>query len=115
MPSLFKVRSIFILPVLLFQSWCSLAQDTTTSQLILPGEAFEVPFIWKGDSINGQWEQHAAMLVPVKLEGCPKQFYMQFDLGAPYSVFYSNKLAAINSRHPLGMQLSDSALIQQPF
>jgi hypothetical protein len=82
-----------------------------SSQLILPNEHYKVPFKWKGDSINGQWENYAAMLIPVKLVGCPKQFYMQFDVGVPYSLFYSNKLKAISSRYPLLVHVPDSANI----
>lgn len=115
MSSLFFVRSVFILSAIIFHSCFSLAQEMPPSQLILPEEHFDVPFIWKGDSINWQWEHYAAMLIPVKLEGCPKQFYMQFDLGAPYSLFYRNKLKAINNRYPLRMQLSDSAIIKEEF
>lgn len=108
-------RSIFILSAILFQNCFCLAQEIPSSQLTLPEEHFSVPFIWQGDSINGQWENYAAMLIPVKLEGCPKQFYMQFDLGAPYSLFYRNKLEAINNRYPLRMQLPDSGLIKKEF
>jgi hypothetical protein len=108
MPSLF-LKPIVILSAIVFQCSISLAQDTPSNQLVLPEEPFEAPFVWKGDSINGQWEHYAAMLIPVKLEGCPKQFYMQFDLGAPYSLFYRNKPETINSRYPLRLQLSDSA------
>jgi hypothetical protein len=104
-----------MLSAIVFQSAVSLAQDMPSRQLVFPEEQFEVPFVWKGDSINGQWEHYAAMLIPVKLEGCPKQFYMQFDLGAPYSLFYRNKLTAIDSRYPLQLQLSDSARIMKAF
>jgi hypothetical protein len=77
---------------------------------MLPDERFKIPFTWKGDSINGQWENYAAMLIPVKLDGCPKQFYMQFDVGAPYSLFYRNKLKAISSHYPLAVHIPDSAV-----
>jgi hypothetical protein len=112
---LFIVRSIIILSAVTFQSRFSIAQDLPSSQLVLPEKHFKVPLIWKGDSINGQWEHYAAILIPVKLEGCPKQFYMQFDLGAPYSIFYKNKLEAIKRRYPLKMQLPDSAVIKKEF
>ncbi|HEX6431056.1 MAG TPA: hypothetical protein VF008_25375 [Niastella sp.] len=110
MSSFFIVRSFIILSAILYQSYFCLGQNTPSSQLILPDEHFKVPFIWKGDSINGQWENYAAMLIPVKLEGCPKQFYMQFDVGAPYSLFYVNKLKAISSHYPLTAHIPDSAV-----
>ena len=116
MSSLFIVRSFFILSAIIFQSsFCPAQvreQDMPSSQLILPNEHFKVPFTWKGDSINGQWENYAAMLIPVKLVGCPKQFYMQFDAGAPYSLFYRNKLNAISSQYPLAVHVPDSAVMK---
>jgi hypothetical protein len=110
MSSLFIVRSFFILSAILFQNYFCSGQDMSSSQLILPNEHFKVPFTWKGDSINGQWENYAAMLIPVKLVGCPKQFYMQFDVGAPSSLFYRNKLKAISSQYPLAVHVPDSAV-----
>ena len=109
MSLLFIVRSFLILSAIIFQSYFCLGQDTPSNPLNLPVEHFKVPFIWKGDSINGQWEHYAAMLIPVKLVGCPKQFYMQFDVGVPYSLFYRNKLKAISSQYPHAIQVSDSA------
>lgn len=114
MSSLFIVRSFFILSAILLQNYFCRGQVMPSGKLILPDEHFKVPFTWKGDSINGQWENYAAMIIPVKLECCPKQFYMQFDVGVPYSLFYRNKLKAISSQYPLtvpdsiniGMELS---------
>jgi hypothetical protein len=104
------VRPVFILLLIIIQCYCSRGQQMSSSRLVLPEKQFKVPFIWKGDSVNGQWEQYAAMLIPVKLAGCPKQFYMQFDVGAPNSLFYKNKLQAINSRYRLPVQVTDSGV-----
>jgi len=79
------------------------------NQLVLPDKAFSIPFYWKADSVGSRSEPHAALLVPVKLPGCPKQFYMQFDLGSPYSLFYKNKLAAIHSKYPRTKQSGDTS------
>lgn len=78
------------------------------NQLVLPQKNYTIPFHWQGDSINSKWEPHTALLVPVKLPNCPKQFFMQFDLGSPYSLLYKNKLRAIQSKYPKAMQLNDS-------
>src|SRR5690349_21738940 len=59
--------------------------------LSLPEKNYEIKMLWQGDSVHGRWEPHAALLLPVKLKGCPKQFYMQFDLGAPSTLFYRSK------------------------
>lgn len=87
------------------QSMPALAQN----QLLLPAKTRSLPFHWQGDSVHSRWEPHTALLIPVKLKNCPKQFYMQFDLGVPSSLFYKNKLLAIRSRYPGAMPLSDSA------
>ncbi len=78
------------------------------NNLLLPEKSYSIPFRWLGDSVNEKWEPHTAILVPVKLPNCPGQFYMQFDLGSPYSLFYKNKLAAIQKKYPAAVQLSDS-------
>jgi hypothetical protein len=78
------------------------------NQLRLPEKSFSISFQWKGDSSNATREPHMAILVPVKLPNCPKLFYMQFDLGSPYSLFYTNKLAAIQQKYPAAIPLKDS-------
>jgi len=77
-------------------------------QLILPAKNYTLPLHWLGDSVNGRWDEYAALLIPVKLSGCPKQFYMQFDLGSPYSLFYKNKLQAIQLKYPGAVHLVDT-------
>jgi hypothetical protein len=109
MATISLLRFIFILSTILVQAYFCLGQDVSSGQLNLPEKHFNVPFIWKGDSINGQWENFAAMLIPVKLKGCPKQFYMQFDVGVSHSLFYKNKLKVINSRYPFHVQVPDTA------
>lgn len=74
-----------------------------------PSGSFSIPFYWQGEPINGKWETHTAMLLPVKLPHCPRQFYMQFDLGSPSSLFYKNKLAAIQTKYPASVPQQDSA------
>lgn len=80
------------------------------NQLVLPSETYNIPFYWLGDSVNSGWEAHSAILIPVKLKNCPKQFYMQFDSGSPYSLLYSSKLKAIHSKYPKALQMTDSAI-----
>lgn len=83
------------------------AAPITGSQLVLPARAFTIPFHWQGDSINGKWEPHTALLLPVKLKNCPRIFYMQFDLGHPYSVLYTEKLAAIRLKYPKALPANE--------
>lgn len=74
-----------------------------------PASNFSIPFFWQGDTINDKWEAHTAMLLPVKLKSCPRQLYMQFDLGSPSSLFYKNKIKAIRQQYPSSILLKDSA------
>ena len=49
-----------------------------------------VPFNWEGDTISGKYIEKAYIYVPVKIDGLPYDFTMQFDLGTYQSVFYGN-------------------------
>jgi hypothetical protein len=79
------------------------------NQLSIPSGSYSIPFTWLGDTVNGVWESHTALLIPVKIKNCPKQFYMQFDLGSPYSLFYGNKITAIRTRYPKALPPVDSS------
>ncbi|AXY75791.1 hypothetical protein D3H65_18175 [Paraflavitalea soli] len=70
------------------------------NQLIFPAGTHILPLQWKGDSLHSQWEPQAGLLIPVTIPGCPKTWYMQFDTGSPYSLFYGDKLQAIYRRYP---------------
>jgi hypothetical protein len=76
--------------------------------LVLPAKAHSISFYWQGDTINTKLEEHTAILLPVRLKNCSKLFYMQFDLGSPYSLFYKNKLVAIQAKYPKVLQLKES-------
>lgn len=104
-PPLIKINALLLL--VLF-SYFSTAQEPPANQLTVPDKPYTIPFTWKGDSINGQWDDHAAMLIPVQFSHCPYTFYMQFDLGSPYSLFYTNKMAAISARYPKAVQVTDT-------
>ncbi len=94
--------SLFVFPVN-----CLLAQPASVTQLVFSSKQSAISFEWQGDSVHAKWEAHAAMIVPVKLEGCPRTFYMQFDLGSPFSLFYKNKLDAIGAKYPSAYPLPE--------
>jgi len=105
-------RKIFsgIIIFLLFYFTNANAQNAhSTSQLQLPTRDYKVKFTWLGDTVNAKWEPYSALLVPVHLPGCPKQFYMQFDLGAPHSVFYKNTLRAIRAKYGQDIPATDTS------
>lgn len=81
-------------------SYGALIAQLPANQLILPSKDFVIRFSWQGDSIASKYEAHAAMLFPVRVKECPRTFYMQFDLGSPYSLLYKNKLEAIQLKYP---------------
>jgi hypothetical protein len=56
------------------------------------GQVYTIPIVWQGDSLGGTWNPHAALLLPVKLASSSLTFYMQLDLGSPYSLFYRDQL-----------------------
>lgn len=91
---------LFLLIVCTFPGFAQSDATQPPNQLVLPPGNHVLPLQWKGDSLHGVWEPHAALLVPVYLPGCPRTFYMQFDTGSPYSLFYSNKLTAIHRKYP---------------
>ncbi|WP_310555571.1 hypothetical protein [Flavobacterium sp.] len=82
-------------------------QKKPINQLILPDKN-EINFVWLSDSVGEKLEPHSALLIPVKIADCPKQFYMQFDLGSSYSMFYDAKINAIKSKYPKNIHTNDS-------
>jgi hypothetical protein len=68
------------------------------NQLAINSTGSNIPFRWQADTINHVCDPYAALLLPVKVAGCERVFYMQFDLGAPYSLLYRNKVKAINQQ-----------------
>jgi len=89
--------------------------SATPGKLVLPADDLNIDFVWQGDTLNGQWEPHAALLIPVKLPGCPKVFYMQFDTGARLSLLYTEKVNDIRAKYPksLGPDSASRVLNQQ--
>jgi hypothetical protein len=85
-------------------------QSVSKNILILPNNSYELNFVWLGDSINKHWEPNAALLIPIQFPKCSKIFYMQFDLGASNSMFYSAKLTAIKTKYPMSLPSIDTSL-----
>jgi hypothetical protein len=85
------------------------------NQLVLPEGDHTIKLVWGGDTLNSKWDPYAALLIPVKLEGCPDQFYMQFDLGSPYTMLYLDKLKDISAQYPGMVTVTDSTKKLQDF
>ena len=73
---------------------------SATAQIKIPTTNSSAKFSWLRDTSHHPTEPYAAMLIPVKLNGCPKTFYMQFDLGAPHTIFYNQETKNIISQYP---------------
>ena len=56
------------------------------NQLVLNKETATIPFSWQAIELDGSREPFGAMLLPVTIPGLERRFWMQFDLGAPYSL-----------------------------
>lgn len=97
-------------------AYAQVMPSATASKLVLPTYDLNIDFIWQGDTLNTQWEPHAALLIPVKLPGCPKVFYMQFDTGARLSLMYTEMIDEIRAKYPNSVAKdSSSILLNQQF
>jgi hypothetical protein len=79
------------------------------NQLVIDSQATTIKLKWLGAQLQTKYEPYSALLLPVKLNGCPKQFYLQFDLGAPSTLLYANKVAQINAKYPRTFTHPDGA------
>lgn len=70
------------------------------SQLTVAGLPTTCRFTWLADTTTKPTTPHAALLLPVRLPGCPRTCYFQFDTGAPTSLMYGKPLAALRSSYP---------------
>lgn len=67
--------------------------------------ATEVPIRWLATNGN----PHAALLLPVKLDGIADTFYMQLDLGSPSTVFYGNAIRSVLEQRRAGFAIGHGA------
>ncbi|WP_338841147.1 hypothetical protein [Flavobacterium ginsenosidimutans] len=59
--------------------------------LKVSGIAENIPIKWIANTENA----HSALLLPIKIDGINKTFFMQFDSGSPTTVFYKKSLESI--------------------
>lgn len=72
-----------------------------------------VPITWA----KSQYSDIAALLLPIKFEGIPDTFYLQFDTGSTSTLLNKNAILSIQEKYPdqfLGFD-STSARISQTF
>jgi len=56
--------------------------------LTVKNESGNIPITWLGNEKN-------VLLLPIYFSGNPETYYLQFDTGSPYTVFYSNSIKDI--------------------
>ena len=62
--------------------------STEKNYLTVKKESGSVPFKWLGSEKN-------VLLLPIHFENDTTKYYLQFDTGSPYKVFYSNPIKNI--------------------
>ncbi|RAK69920.1 hypothetical protein [Hymenobacter edaphi] len=70
------------------------------NQLTVGGLPAQAAFVWQADSSAQPVQARAHQLVPVRVPGCSRTCYLQFDTGAPYTLFYAHPLAALRAEYP---------------
>jgi hypothetical protein len=96
-----RLNALMILAAAIFSVGAKAQQaPALPTNLMLPESTYEIPFVWQADSVNSSLEPHGVMLIPVKLKNSPRQFYMQFDTGSPYSMLYTSTINAIREKYP---------------
>lgn len=68
------------------------------NQLVVSQLPATTTFAWEADTAHHL--DHAALLVPISISGCPRTCYLQFDTGAPYTLLKSNALAVLRAEFP---------------
>jgi hypothetical protein len=81
-------------------------------ELVLEGHGGDAPFQWQEARFGDRLEPHAALLLPVHIEGVPKTLYMQFDLGAPSTVLMKDKLDSLMERLP-GLSVGEDGRVDR--
>lgn len=72
--------------------------------LKVSGMTKKMPFKWASDEENS----YAAMLLPIRIKGIDKTFYMQLDSGSPSTVFYKKSLESIQKKFPKQLNFNES-------
>jgi hypothetical protein len=70
------------------------------NQLVVGGLPLTSAFTWQADTAARPAVAHQALLIPVRVPGCPRTCYLQFDTGAPYTLLYAKSVAALRAAYP---------------
>jgi hypothetical protein len=106
-----RISRIFQIALCVMMSIMASAQQMPSlppNHLVFDSAHQTIDLRWLGDTLQTGFEPHTALLMPVKLPGCPIGFYMQFDLGAPNSVLYADKVRQIRQKYPASIASKDT-------
>ena len=73
--------------------------------LTIEGVSGNIPLEW----ISTESNPNVAILLPVKLDGISKVFYMQLDFGSPFTLFYSKTISSIQSKFSTEINFNKSS------
>lgn len=96
------LASFLLLGLTLLLSACATGNRLSPAQVELSGDGGEVNILWSAIPRPAPLPplDHAALLLPVHFGGSEEKiFYMQLDLGHPFTVFYSHKWKAIAEKY----------------
>lgn len=96
---IFKRISLSILSIILISSvggfiYFDKKFTPEDNYLTTDGVSGKIPIQW----ISNESNSNVAILLPVKLDGISKVFYMQLDFGSPITLFYSKTIVSIQSQ-----------------
>lgn len=85
------VSSIFIILLMIGGYFYFDKKFTPKQNYLSVKKSTIVNFVWK----KNKFSPISAMLIPVKIKNSCRTFYMQFDTGSPYTIFYNNAFDSI--------------------
>ncbi len=90
-----KIAIVFLVSIVLFLfgGYFYFQKKFTPPEnyLKVSGIAENIPIKW----ISSEENVHSALLLPIKIDGINRTFFMQFDSGSAVTVFYKNSLESI--------------------
>lgn len=78
--------------------------------LTVYGKSGQIPIYWETSSSS----KISALLLPVQINGIDEKFYVQFDTGSPYTLFYKSSLDKIQNFFDSNFK-TDSTTVQLNF
>lgn len=109
-------RSLFLSAILLLSLPSSYAQQPDTWKWTVsstPKQDGQLPwckFFWVPGKLGGKQYDKTAMMIPVRVEGCPYYFNFQFDMGSDATMLYGRTAASLTDKCP-GRDLRVAALL----